>query len=215
MKVCWMFVIFLYYMSSYSAQCLSPNSSNETTTYCAPRQGHVPVFVPCPTKKGDVTFKLFKNQDLIWSVQESLLRGLNPQLQINEEDNLTGFNLNGASNTTYKCEAAITFPPPYSKIDGPKIQVLVEGEDCTCEPTCNTKEESRNKEDIPERTPWIWITVVVLLSTYSLTATIVASVLWFKLQGADSQSDYINTKPIAPRNRKKKKTVQNPAPRYF
>ncbi|XP_072235654.1 uncharacterized protein [Leuresthes tenuis] len=207
MKVCWMFVILLYYMSSYTAQCLSPNSSNEETkTYCVPREGHMFVFVPCPNEQGDVTFRLYKNQDPIWSVQQALLRALDP--------NLIGFRINGTSNTTYKCEATIAYPPPIKKREGPKIQVLAVGENCTRDPTCNATEKSPIEEEI-QRTQWIWITVVVLLSTCNLTITIVASVLWFKLKGEDSQSDYMNTKPIGLRNRKKKKTVQNPAPRYF
>ncbi|TDG96228.1 hypothetical protein EPR50_G00237660 [Perca flavescens] len=115
---------------------------------------------------------------------------------------LTGVNAN--SYGFYRCELIITYLPPLrTKQSTSRILVLVEGHQC------QSPSGDQNNGFL-----WIWILVLVLFGIYSLIVTIIASIIWVKWRRSDSQSDYMNTKPKATRNRKKR-GFQNPIPRHF
>ncbi|XP_044043977.1 T-cell-specific surface glycoprotein CD28 isoform X2 [Siniperca chuatsi] len=87
---------------------------------------------------------------------------------------------------------------------------------CTCKGhQCKHNKDCSDSRDQNSVFPWIWILVVLLIIIYSIIVTIIAFINWVKLRRTDSQSDYMNTKPRAPRDRKKKRGVQTPIPRHF
>ncbi|XP_056226886.1 T-cell-specific surface glycoprotein CD28 [Seriola aureovittata] len=220
MSVCWMFIILLGCKFSHTALSQSTCNCNEQMkTPC------VPVHVPCPNVTADtVNFNLFKDQEVIsyagcnkfnntLNCLETIKRE-GVKLQINQQHESVSFLLTGVTDSsygTYRCDSTITLPPPFRKVPSTlRIQVIAQGH------LCNSNQNSSSLYENPSPGfVWIWILVIILVSIYSIIVTIVAFANWVKLRKMDSQSDYMNTKPRAPRERRKKKGVQNPIPRHF
>ncbi|XP_019963517.2 T-cell-specific surface glycoprotein CD28 isoform X1 [Paralichthys olivaceus] len=224
MSVSWMFLLLLGCRSScttHVSQSTCPCNVQLKTVCVANRED---VHVPCPIKTEDeMTFNLFKGQELISNVsctgENHTLNCtvLNARVGVEVERKqqksvdfvLTG--VNESSHGTYRCEGIITFPPPFKGVPSVvMIQVLVEGHLCKC-----NKESSNHGDNSSQIYKWIWILMVVLLSIYSITVTIIAIVNWVRMRNIDSQSDYMNTKPRGQRDGRKKRGVQKPIPRHF
>ncbi|XP_069554521.1 T-cell-specific surface glycoprotein CD28 [Brachyistius frenatus] len=227
--VCWVLVILLGCGFSRG----TPSSSNGTCAellkiYRIPANGSMSVFVSCPNVTGrDVTFTLFKGKEELYKHCVGSDGKTSPDCQSqqprpdikpnkNKEDKFVGFILSGVADRTldmYRCRVTITFPPPLqTEWSTRPILVVLEGQHCIEDDNIGHKVKT---EDTTQRFPWIWVLVVAFLSTYSLTVTVIAFVSWLKLRETDSQSDYMNTKPRAPGDRRKKRGVLNPIPRYF
>ncbi|XP_022624105.1 uncharacterized protein LOC111238728 [Seriola dumerili] len=218
MSVCWMFIILLGCKFSHTALSQSTCNCNEQMkTLC------VSVHVPCPNVTAHtMNFNLFKDQEVISAggcnrdnntlkCSQTIKR---EGVTLDEQHEPVSFLLTGVTDSSYgiyRCESTITLPPPFRKVPSTlRIQVIAEGH------ICNSNQNSSSLYENPSpRFAWIWILVIILLSIYSIIATIIAFTNWVKLRKMDSQSDYMNTKPRAPRERRKKKGVQNPIPRHF
>ncbi|XP_037552674.1 T-cell-specific surface glycoprotein CD28 [Nematolebias whitei] len=224
MGVCWMLMILLSCMSSCASLHRSPrgNEGEQLQILYLNAHSRQPVFVPCPNVTGeDVTFQLFKNQNILCQLgtknqNQCNQTQINAQPCKNELNQVVGFNITGPaaarSKAIFRCEAKIMFPPPFLLLQSDQWVLILTEEDL-----CLSNKDESNGSDSEERKSlfWIWITAVSLLGTYSLAITAVALVIWVRSKGAENQNDYMNTKPKAPRKRKKKKGVQTPIPRYF
>uniref|UniRef100_A0A3Q3J935 Immunoglobulin V-set domain-containing protein n=2 Tax=Monopterus albus TaxID=43700 RepID=A0A3Q3J935_MONAL len=220
MSVCWILMILLGCRTSHATQSQSNCTCNDhLKTVCESHRGTV--HVQCPnvtTEKSEVRFRLYKDRKIISSLScsrnktvygwtctsESTEEGVSPNIKHTS----VSFALTALTNSSqgiYSCESTIEFPPPFTK-STLSILVLVHEYQCMC------IEDSNN---VNHGFHWIWILVAVLLLIYSLTVTIIASVVWVKMRRMDSQSDYMNTKPRGPRERRKKKGIQNPIQRHF
>uniref|UniRef100_A0A3Q1F5S6 T-cell-specific surface glycoprotein CD28-like n=1 Tax=Acanthochromis polyacanthus TaxID=80966 RepID=A0A3Q1F5S6_9TELE len=217
MGLCWMLIILLGCRLSQAtpSKC---TCDDETVIYFVPENGSIHVRVPCPNVTGEeLMFFLHKDQEVIYNhtYREEISHGrLDVKLDKDGENRTVGFILTQAtteSQGSYNCKATKRYPPPYLEKRGQGILLL--DERFRFQPG-NTPTEGPAVEEI-QSFPWIWITAVALLSTYSLVVTVLALVSWMKLKKTDCQSDYMNTKPRAPRGNKKKRGVQNPIPRYF
>ncbi|XP_018516444.1 T-cell-specific surface glycoprotein CD28 isoform X1 [Lates calcarifer] len=205
MSVCWMFMVLLACMASHAAQsqstCTCSEKFTKQITICSPSTETV--YVPCPNMTADImTFTLLKDEEIISN-----------QTCNKEQDaqncTLVRFSLNEMTHRSsgiYRCEGRSIFPPPSIKVQSDlRIRIHVgHHKNCT----------GINHKKCDNPFLWIWILVVVLLSIYSISVTIIAFRFWVKLRKTDS-SDYMNTKPRAQRDRRKKKGVQNPIPRHF
>ncbi|CAG5932812.1 unnamed protein product [Menidia menidia] len=213
MKVCWIFLIVSYCQSSHAAQHLTTNRSNELKeVYCVPAGGTARVLVPCLNASGEVTLHLYENRKLIHPDQQGSNLSLDVDIWKNEKNVSLGFILDGSkvpNNTVYSCDTIITHPPPLKTLHAQRVVVLKEGDDFTCG-KCNRDPVTADREG--QRPLWVWITIALLI-TYGLVVSIIASSLWFKWKGDESQNDYMNT-PRAPQNRQRKKRPLNPFPRY-
>uniref|UniRef100_UPI0037E9BC53 T-cell-specific surface glycoprotein CD28 n=1 Tax=Semicossyphus pulcher TaxID=241346 RepID=UPI0037E9BC53 len=225
MKVCWMFMILV---GCRLARAKSENASNcndNVRNFCVPAGDRVSV--PCPDLTGeDFEFKLFKDKKNIYNHTCShdknkpnctapYTRG---GVELHQKNNSITFMLTGVnkcSHGVYRCEGRHLFPPPIlpPKCGAVNVRVLVEGHQCKMD-KCVVEAEKREKKNVNSAFSWIWI-LVILPVIYSVIMTVLASVFWVKLKKTDTQSDYMNTKPRAPRDRKKNRGVQNPTPRYF
>nr|BCK60956.1 T-cell costimulatory receptor CD28 [Sebastiscus marmoratus] len=222
MRACWMFMILLSCRLSHATK--EPCICKEHKTVCVPAGNDV--FVLCPDLTGqEVTFNLFKDEEVIYNhtcFHEKLTANCKPRhtvlgVELRDTFMLTG--VNASSYGTYRCEVKVMYPPPFLQACSACIHVQVEGHQCKL----NKDDEKSETDDKKPETAgdqkdgflWIWILGLVLLGVYSLTVTIIAVIIWVKLRGADSQSDYMNTKPKASRDRKKKRGVQIPIPRHF
>ncbi|XP_071380678.1 T-cell-specific surface glycoprotein CD28 [Centroberyx affinis] len=180
------------------------------------------VFLPCPNPENadDVTFRLFLGQELIAShdVQNNTTKSAEKtvikegvELHRDTEDKSVKFVLTGVTTSSfgnYSCEATVTYPPPLRKeLNASFILVLLEGQQYKCNAECN--------EPTCHPPLWIWIVLFAALSVYGVIVTVIACVSWLKLRRAESQSDYMNTKPRAPKGHRKKKGVHNLVPRHF
>lgn len=209
MGVCWLLVILLC--------CTSSSTCDEQHRYIhCKKESPENVFVPCPNMTAeDVIFKLFHNSKQIYELctgkHKPFSNQTHPDVRPkNENGKLIGFNLNMTAITNqplYVCAGTVTYPPPL-KYKNSSVLVLEEGHIWPCK-------TEKDPEKPASRTVWIWIVVVVLLSTYSLAVTIAALAFWYKLKDGDSQNDYINTKPRAPPNRRKKRGLHHPIPKHF
>ncbi|XP_026157701.1 uncharacterized protein LOC113127392 isoform X2 [Mastacembelus armatus] len=224
MRVCWMFMILLGCRLSHATESQNTCPCNvELKTVCIP--GSESVHVPCPNvTAGEVRFELFKDdnetshfvcnfQNNTWNCSgKPNQQGM--KLQKNSEHKSFSFILDGLTDSSqgvYTCQGTVTYPPPLKTVPSTlRVRVLKEGNQCKCNNAINKPDDN-----IKHEFHWAWILVVVLLIVYSLTVTIIAFVTWVKLQRVDSHSDYMNTKPRASRDRRKKKGVQNPIPRHF
>ncbi|XP_029305445.1 uncharacterized protein LOC115019885 isoform X2 [Cottoperca gobio] len=192
-------------------------------TLCVPAGDNVPV--PCPNVTAeDVTFNLLKDDEVIHNhtcIRDKTSQTCKSQktrvaVELHGENISVTFMLpgvNASSYGVYRCEGIVMFPPPYKKVSSTVlILVLVEGHQCKF-----NKDHSKPKTggDQKDGFLWIWILGLVLLGIYSVTVTVIAGVILVKWRRSDSQSDYMNTKPKAPRDRKKKGWVQHPIPRHF
>ncbi|XP_070786799.1 T-cell-specific surface glycoprotein CD28 [Enoplosus armatus] len=224
MSACWMFMILMGYRLFHAAQSQSSCTCNDQLeTVCIPA-GHN-VTVPCPKLIGeDVTFNLLKDQEVIYnytSGDEKNSPNYKPaytrvgmELHENKENNTVSFMLTGVNvsrHGIYRCEGIVMFPPPFIKVQSAsRILVLVEGHQCKDNKNCVNPKTDENQNSI-----FRWIGMLVVLSIYCIIVTIFALVNWVNQRKTDSQSDYMNTKPRAPKDRKKKRGVQNPIPRHF
>uniref|UniRef100_A0A8C7WK80 Uncharacterized protein n=1 Tax=Oryzias sinensis TaxID=183150 RepID=A0A8C7WK80_9TELE len=168
------------------------------------------VFVLCPNfTTQQVLFKLTINQELVGNVTCKIKNSSqvcdpqpsNTDVEFKKTGALVGFELRGAkarADVAYKCVADKKFPPPFQSLPGnSSFLVFYEG--------------TRGGGGGGGQLLWVWVTGVTLLATYGLAVTVAAFVLWFKLKDADSQNDYMNTKPKAAR---KRRGLQNPTPKY-
>lgn len=223
----WLFLTLLGWWPSGATRSTYP-CDVPLKTICVPGSSSsvpVPVPVPCPKMTADeMVFNLFKDQQVISNVtcnhEGDALNCTPPPphatvaVEMNRGNMSVWFVLDGVtddSQATYRCEGNVIYPPPWRKVSSAlRVQVLVEGHICKC------NKGSGNHGDGPgRRFDWIWMLVVALLSIYSVAVTILAVVNWVRWRNTDSQSDYMNTKPIAPRDRRRKKGVQKPIPRHF
>ncbi|XP_076579851.1 T-cell-specific surface glycoprotein CD28 [Chaetodon auriga] len=220
MSACWMFVILM--------GCrLGPSHSTQTPSTCACHD-HLEticaspgdtVTVPCPKLDANhVIFKLLQDEEMIYN--QSYVRekkalshkpthnGVGVELRENKDNSSVSFRLTGVNNSShgiYRCEGTVIYPPPLKTVSSNwRVLVLLEGHQCC-----------RNAKSPGPNCGFHWIWILILVSIYSIIATIIAVVIWVKLRRTDSQSDYMNTKPKAPRERRKKRGVQNPIPRHF
>ncbi|KAF1371764.1 hypothetical protein PFLUV_G00272490 [Perca fluviatilis] len=213
MRACWMFMILLSCSLRTKSQSIR---KDQLKIECVPANGNVSV--PCPesAKGTDVTFELIKDDKVISNHR------CNPDnntcqckppctrvgVELHQKKNtsvsfmLTG--VNASSHGIYRCEATVTYPPPLRTEHSTLLSlVLVEGHQYQC------PGGDQNNGFL-----WLWILGLVLCGIYSVIVTIIASIIWVKWRRSDSQSDYMNTKPKATRNRKKR-GFQNPIPRHF
>ncbi|XP_013855015.1 uncharacterized protein LOC106510835 [Austrofundulus limnaeus] len=226
MGVCWMLMILLSCMLPHASLHQSPKDTLRVCSLpqnpdleirCQNAQSHQPVFIPCPNVSIEVgKFQLFKNQTILCQLGTNNLMVCN-QTKIkvqpckSESNQIVGFNLFGPEiardQAIYRCNAIIHFPPPYVLKQSNERIIIFTEDHCSCNKDKGPVEESQGLL-------WVWIAAVSLLSTYGLAITIVASINWLKMKEAENQNDYMNTKPKAPRNRKKK-GLQTPIPRHF
>ncbi|XP_070813974.1 T-cell-specific surface glycoprotein CD28 homolog [Chaetodon trifascialis] len=219
MSACWMFVILMGCRlgPSHSTQ---PQSTcvchDQLKTFCVPPGDNVTV--SCPKLDANhVIFKLLQDEEMIFNhsyIRDKKALNYKPphsrvvvELHEDKENISASFRLTGlnaSSHGIYRCEGTVIFPPPLRTVSSDwRILVLLEGHQC------------RIHAKPPENCGFHWIWIIALVSIYSIIATIIAIVIWVKLRRTDSQSDYMNTKPQAPRERRKKRGVQNPIPRHF
>ncbi|XP_042369155.1 uncharacterized protein LOC121962898 [Plectropomus leopardus] len=217
--VCWVFMILL--------SCMFSHANNSPSIICREKLkiARVPVGVnvpvPCPKlTTEDVTFNLLKDEEVFYNstcIREKNAQNCTPsytrmgvELQENTEyNNSVSFLLtrvNTSSYGIYRCDGIIIYPPPVRKVQNTMILVLVKGQQCP-QPVIDG--------DQKDRFLWFWILGIVVLGVYSLIVTIIAGTVWVKWRRSDSQSDYMNTKPKAARDRRKKRGVQIPIPRHF
>lgn len=225
MGACWVFMFLLSCRFSHATESQSI-CKELLNIVCVP--AGVNVSVPCPKlTTQDVTFYLLKEEKVIYELactrnnttsdcQPSQIR-VGVELQDNTENKSASFMLtevNASSYGIYKCESYITFPPPLKRVPNTlNILVLVEGHQCGGNKNYTVKPIIAGDEK--HGFLWIWILGIVVLGVYGITVTIIAGITWVKWRRSDSQSDYMNTKPKAPRDRKKKRGVQIPIPRYL
>uniref|UniRef100_A0A3B3VL77 Uncharacterized LOC106950962 n=1 Tax=Poecilia latipinna TaxID=48699 RepID=A0A3B3VL77_9TELE len=217
MGVYWLLIILL--------SCTT--SEQQWDVQCTTAESPKYVFVPCPNMSAgqvkaksedtDVTYKLFKNEKLIQVCPKTqkLCNQTDPDIHPEKDENgtLAGFRLTRKAvpkQAIYKCEGKVTYPPPVISTNS-TVLILEEGE-YVRDYVISILNVHTQKTGIPV---WIWMVVVALLSTYSLAATITALIIWYKMKDADSQSDYMNTKPRPPAKQRKKRGVQHPIPRHF
>ncbi|KAK5891223.1 hypothetical protein CgunFtcFv8_018499 [Champsocephalus gunnari] len=212
MKACWMFMILL------SCRLSQADKTQQLKMICVPFGGDAPV--PCPElNQRDATLNLIKNEESI-SKQKRISSGnttwkpptkAEVELHENREHKSVHFMLTGVNASSfglYRCEATVFHPPPIETMPSTVfILVQVEGHQCSL----NTKAGGGQTDGLL----WIWILGLVVLSIYGVTATIIAGIFWVRWRSSESHTDYMNTKPKAPRDRRKNKWVQNPGPRHF
>uniref|UniRef100_H2LKS1 Uncharacterized protein n=1 Tax=Oryzias latipes TaxID=8090 RepID=H2LKS1_ORYLA len=207
---CWTLLVLMLCRTSHASQDLDTKGKkqtkhgNETSNVTLKR-----VFVLCPNfTTQHVLFKLTINQELMAtceiknSSQIFESQPSNTDVEFKKTDALVGFELRGAmarADVAYRCDADKKFPPPFETFS------LLYPETCTNPEACQEGGGGGGQ------LLWVWVTGVTLLATYGLAVTVAAFVLWFKLKDADSQNDYMNTKPKAAR---KRRGLQNPTPKY-
>ncbi|KAG7240998.1 hypothetical protein INR49_026028 [Caranx melampygus] len=211
MTVCCMFIILLGCKFLHTAQ-------SQTTCPCKEQLKTLcgSVSVPCPDKSEiqKLNVVLYKDNQKIFVCNStencSVTHSSGGVRYVDKDNKFIITEVTGRSLGIYYCEIEKFYPPPYATISTLKIKVLEEG------PICKSNQNSTNHNDSPSHGfVWIWIVAVVFLIIYSITVTIIALANWVKLRKTESHSDYMNTKPRALRERRKKKGVQNPVPRYF
>uniref|UniRef100_A0A8C6PLP9 Immunoglobulin V-set domain-containing protein n=1 Tax=Nothobranchius furzeri TaxID=105023 RepID=A0A8C6PLP9_NOTFU len=220
--VCWRTIILLSYVPS---QVLLQQSTKGCDVLVLSARSHPPVFVPCPALPAnaqEVIMELFKDQESIWkcktdisSKQQCNQTQLNIQPhknEFNQTDGLKIMALPRTSQAIYRCQVGIEYPPPYKLMNSAERVLVLEKDKVQGTRKTDHCSSAKQSTEDGHRLPWVWITVVSLLCTYSIAVTIFALVIWFKLSGAEYQNDYMNTR--ATRNIRKKKGVQTPIPRY-
>lgn len=209
MSACLVFTILMGYRLSHAAESQNICAGNETLeTFNVSAGGNVAV--PCPQLTGEhLKFNLLKQQKVIYthsSHKNNVSKSDSPytreDVEMHENKDNKSFRLTGVNNShhgIYRCEGTVMYPPPLVKAYGSRILVLVEGHqgiDCK---NCNVPETVQLSVSL-----WIWIVVGGLI-IYSITVTVIAIISLVKLRRTDSQSDYMNTKPRAPRGHNKKR----------
>ncbi|XP_004066652.1 uncharacterized protein LOC101154847 [Oryzias latipes] len=201
---CWTLLVLMLCRTSHASQDL------DTKDVTLKR-----VFVLCPNfTTQHVLFKLTINQELMAtceiknSSQIFESQPSNTDVEFKKTDALVGFELRGAmarADVAYRCDADKKFPPPFESFPNHSWFLVFHEETCTNPEACQEGGGGGGQ------LLWVWVTGVTLLATYGLAVTVAAFVLWFKLKDADSQNDYMNTKPKAAR---KRRGLQNPTPKY-
>lgn len=218
--VCWMLMILVGCRLSHATPPQSECACNDRVEHICVPAGHS-VIIPCPVLQGEeVNFNLLKDGNVIYNHTcdskemlpncTSKSTSLDVELCENVDNKSVSFKLtrvNISSSAVYRCGLTVMYPPPLKRVPGKVAYlVLIEGYQCH-------RRDTKTKEEPNCGLHWIWIVAVV--SVYSLTITVVAVLLWFKLRKTDSQSDYMNTKPRAHRDRRRKGEVKHPIPRHF
>ncbi|XP_068575593.1 T-cell-specific surface glycoprotein CD28 [Cebidichthys violaceus] len=219
MRACWVFTMLLSCRISHATKSQDV-CKDHIKIVCVPAGD---VSVPCPKLTGrDVTFDLYKDNKMIYNhtrnpekqPPNSTPRHSRADVELRENTDNKSFSftltgVNASSYGIYGCEGTAKYPPPFIRSTLWTL-VLVEGHQCKND--YRTPEKSGEKKD---GFLWIWIVGLVLLCIYSLIITIIACIIWVKWRSSDSQSDYMNTKPKAHKDRKKNRGVQIPIPRHF
>ncbi|KAM8904111.1 T-cell-specific surface glycoprotein CD28 isoform 2-T2 [Spinachia spinachia] len=175
---------------------------DQIKTVCVPVG--VEVSVPCPNSTGqEVIFNLYKDDE---EICEHVCNKAGMK-QGKDDKSFTLTVVNASSNGMYGCQRTVTYPPPLTK-STLWIIVHVEGHQCNVQ-------EGPSTAEARDRFLWIWILGLVLLCSYSLIITIIASIVWVKWRSLNCQNDYMNTKPKANKDRRKKMGVQIPSLRHF
>ncbi|KAM7365314.1 hypothetical protein PAMP_016257 [Pampus punctatissimus] len=202
MSVCWMFMILLGCRLSHASPSKSMFYCNyQLEIMCVPAGYNVSI--PCPALKGEViNFMLYKDNK---EVNLNASTGVR-EFQHNGSTSFILTGVNASSHGVYRCESRKIYPPPSFK-EALVILLLIEGRQCN-------NSDTKRVENQVVGLHWIWISVIVVLCIYSIIITIIALVNHIKLRHSDCQSDYINTKPRAPKDRKKRGFL-NPIPRHF
>ncbi|XP_034407531.1 uncharacterized protein si:dkey-1h24.6 [Cyclopterus lumpus] len=217
MRACWMFLMLLSCRLSHAAKSQdSCACKDQIKIVCVPAGGDVPV--PCPKLTGeDVIFNLFKDDEVIYNhtcIGDKQAPDCKPQYTragvklLENTDSFMLTRVNASSYGIYGCEGIRIFPPPFIK-STLWMQLLVEGYQC------NFHRDHRTPGDQQDGFLWIWILGLALLCTYSVIITIVAVIILVKWRTLDIQSDYMNTKPKAHKDCRKKRGLQIPIPRHF
>ncbi|XP_074483716.1 T-cell-specific surface glycoprotein CD28 [Sebastes fasciatus] len=214
MRACWMFMILLSCRLSHAtkAKC----TCNDLKIVCVAAGDDV--LVPCPILTGEeVTYNLLKDDKVIYN-HTTNCKPKHTVLGVELRDifMLTGVNVSSYGN--YSCKVSVMYPPPYLEACSSCTQVQVEGHQCKLDKVDEKPETDEEKPETVDQKSgflWLWILALVVLGVYGVIVTIIAAIIWVKWREADSQSDYMNTKPKASRDRKKKRGVQIPIPRHF
>ncbi|XP_051284237.1 T-cell-specific surface glycoprotein CD28 [Dicentrarchus labrax] len=224
MSACWMLVILVGCRLLHTTQSQS-TCNDQLQTVCEAAGNNVSV--PCPNMTGEVfTTTVLKEDKIIFehtchkegyslectpsnTSSNPIMVGM--ELHKHEDNETVSYILKGvnaSSHGIYRCVGKDLFPPPLKeKPSDLKILLLIKGHQCNPGMCDNAHED--------QTTVLPWILTFAAVSIYSVTVTIFAIVSWIKLRRTDSQSDYMNTKPKASRDRKKKRGVQNPIPKHF
>ncbi|XP_037617461.1 cytotoxic T-lymphocyte protein 4 [Sebastes umbrosus] len=221
MRACWMFMILLSCRLSHATK--EKCTCNERKIVCVAAGDDV--LVPCPNLTGEeVTYYLLKDDKVIYNhtcfrEKHSNCKPRHTVLGVELRDSFMLTGVNVSSSGIYNCEVRVMYPPPFLKACSSCTQVQVEEHQCKLDKVTEKPETDDEKPETVGNQKseflWLWILALVLLGVYGVTVTIIAAVIWVKWRGADSQSDYMNTKPKASRDRKKKRGVQIPIPRHF
>ncbi|XP_076021559.1 uncharacterized protein LOC143012360 [Genypterus blacodes] len=214
MRVCWMLLVLLGCRFSHANQALSSSCNDELQTVRAVSGDSASVPCPLSVDAVDVTFDLLRGTEVI-SKHKCVLTGGRPscslknatgrpdaELQQNSDNATLSFALAALSvghSAIYRCEATITFPPPHITLrNSSSVLLLVEGPQC----------EQGEPGAVEGRTHWAWIVGLVALSIYCVIVTFIAFMCRRRIRRIECQSDYMNTKPRAPRGRRKGTVLQ-------
>lgn len=206
-----MFMCLLVCKSSYGTQDQSDSkcdwrglklhdSSNDNVTVTCP------LILP---KDEEISFYLLKDKDMIYThtCKQNCTGAKGDAVELHTNGSHWFFTVKLGHNIRglYRCNITKAYPPPLTKDYGDPVLVIEFPDQCQ-KPPCNP---TRVTPNTCQEFPWIWVMVIAIVSIYSVTVTIIALFNWLKLKNTENQSDYMNTKPRAPRDRKKKKGLQN------
>lgn len=223
MSVCWILLVLLGFGSSHAIKCLSTCACNDQVKIACAADGDR-VSVPCPFSdvqemhftlfmgKEKIASYIFDNQNNSRQTKQLLnvIKGVD--LYVNATERSFNFVL-AARSGNYSCETKNTFPPPIRSMhNAAMILVLMQGHECNCSADSDPFIQHEVKTHEPPL--WIWILGFAAVSVYGVIVTIIACVNWLKLKTSESNSDYMNTKPRAPKGHRKR-GVQHPVPRHF
>ncbi|XP_059183713.1 T-cell-specific surface glycoprotein CD28 [Centropristis striata] len=228
MKACWMFMILLSCRLSRATDSHSICACKEQLKIVCVPPGHN-VSVPCPKLiDKEVTLYLYKEEELFYDRTctpdkntancKSQYTSEYVELHENTENKSVNFMLtrvNASSYGIYRCERVIVYPPPLLKEESTlRILLRVEGHQCKVSKTSPPTNKPAEGEPQNQDPLWVWVLGLALAVLYGVTVTIIAVIIRVKWSRSDSQSDYMNTKPKAGRDHKKKRGVQNPLPHF-
>ncbi|XP_075950918.1 uncharacterized protein LOC142952825 [Anarhichas minor] len=221
MRACWVLMMLLSCRLSHATK-FQDTFKDQIKIVCVSAGDNVSVL--CPKLTGQhVTFDLYKDDEMIYNhtcIRDKQAPNCKPRytragvvLRENTDNESFSFTLTGVNANSYGlygCEGTAMFPPPFRK-STLWILMLVEGHQCNFNNVSITPKPIGDQKD---GFLWIWILGLVLLCIYSVIITIIAITIWVNWR-SDSQSDYMNTKPKAHKDRKKNRGVQIPIPRHF
>ncbi|XP_003441012.1 uncharacterized protein LOC100699099 [Oreochromis niloticus] len=213
MRISWMFMCLLVCKSSHGAQDQS-DSKCDWSGLTIHDSANNNVTVTCPlTQPNDeeISFYFLKDEDVIHNhtcKQKTNCTGMKwDAVELHTNGSHWFFTLKSGHNIRglYRCNITKTYPPPLMKRCGKFLLV----KECPHAPLNPTRNPTGVAPNTCQEFLWIWIMVIAIVSIYGVTVTIIALFNWLKLKNTENQSDYMNTKPRAPRDRKKKKGLQN------